>query len=122
MLFRSWMAVRWLRVMAVAVEQQMARRGIADGAAIVRIGRGVATAVVWMLGAAAALQIFGLDLSAVIAGLGIGTAAIALASQQTLSNLFGGASVIADQVLNVGDTCKFDGTIATVERIDVRST
>jgi MscS family membrane protein len=118
----AWMITRWLRVMAVAVEKRLARQGIADGASIVRIGRGVAIALTWMLGAAAALQTFGLDLSAVIAGLGIGTAAIALASQQTLGNLFGGASVIADRVLDVGDTCKFDGTVATVERIGVRST
>jgi MscS family membrane protein len=82
----------------------------------------VAIGIVWLLGMAAALQIFGLDLSTVIAGLGIGTAAIALASQQTLSNLFGGASVVADQVLNVGETCMIDGKIATVERIGVRST
>jgi MscS family membrane protein len=118
----AWLLVRWIRVMAIAVEQQMARRGIADGASIVRIGRAAAIGIVWLLGMAAALQIFGLDLSTVIAGLGIGTAAIALASQQTLSNLFGGASVVADQVLNVGDTCKIDGNIATVERIGVRST
>jgi MscS family membrane protein len=118
----AWLVVRWLRVIAMAVEGQMVRRGIADGAAIVRMGRGAAIAVTWLLGVAAALQIFGLDLSTVIAGLGIGTAAIALASQQTLSNLFGGASVVADQVLNVGDTCMFDGKVATVERIGVRST
>ena len=118
----AWLVVRWLRVIAVAVEGQMVRRGIADGAAIVRMGRGAAIAVTWLLGVAAALQIFGLDLSTVIAGLGIGTAAIALASQQTLANLFGGASVVADQVLNLGDTCMFDGKVVTVERIGVRST
>lgn len=118
----AWLVVRWIRVMSVAIEQQMARRGITDGLSIVRMGRSAVIGVVWLLGVAAALQIFGLDLSTVIAGLGIGTAAIALASQQTLSNLFGGASVVADQVLNVGDTCKIDGNIATVERIGVRST
>ena len=118
----AWLIVRWVRVVAVAVEAQMAKRAIADGVAIVRMFRGAAVAVVWLLGMAASLQIFGLDLSTVIAGLGIGTAAIALASQQTLANLFGGASVVADQVLNVGDTCMIDGKIATVERIGVRST
>jgi MscS family membrane protein len=118
----AWIVVRWLRVISLAVERQMARRGVADGAAFVRVGRAVAIGIVWLLGMAAALQIFGLDLSTVIAGLGIGTAAIALASQQTLSNLFGGASVVADQVLNVGETCMIDGKIATVERIGVRST
>lgn len=97
----AWIVVRRLRVLSVAVENQMARRGIADGAAIVRIGRGAAIAVVWLLGVAAALQIFGLDLSTAIAGLGIGTAAIALASQQTLADLFGGASVVADRTVLV---------------------
>lgn len=118
----AWLVVRWIRIIAVAIEQQMARRGIPDGVSMVRMGRGASIALVWLLGTAAALQIFGLDLSTVIAGLGIGTAAIALASQQTLANLFGGASVVADQVLNVGDTCMIDGRIATVERIGVRST
>ena len=118
----AWLVVRWIRVVSIAVEAQMAKRGITDGVAIIRMFRGAAIAVVWLLGVAASLQIFGLDLSTVIAGLGIGTAAIALASQQTLSNLFGGASVVADQVLNVGDTCMIDGKVATVERIGVRST
>lgn len=76
----AWLVVRWLRVLGVGVERRMSKRGIADGAAIVRVSRVVATGIVWLLGIAASLQIFGLDLSAVIAGLGIGTAAIALAS------------------------------------------
>ncbi len=118
----AWLVVRWIRVIAAALERRMADRGIADGVALVRMARGVAIAVAWLLGVAAGLQIFGLDLSTVIAGLGIGTAAIALASQQTLANLFGGASVVADQVLNVGDTCMIDGKVSTVERIGVRST
>jgi MscS family membrane protein len=118
----AWLVVRWIRVIAAALERRMADRGIADGVALVRMARGAAIAVAWLLGVAATLQVFGLDLSTVIAGLGIGTAAIALASQQTLANLFGGASVVADQVLNVGDTCMIDGKIATVERIGVRST
>ena len=118
----AWLVVRWIRVIAAALGRRMADRGIADGVALVRMARGVAIAVAWLLGVAAGLQIFGLDLSTVIAGLGIGTAAIALASQQTLANLFGGASVVADQVLNVGDTCMIDGKVSTVERIGVRST
>ncbi|MFM1936698.1 MAG: hypothetical protein RI990_1657 [Planctomycetota bacterium] len=71
----AWLVVRWIRVMSMAIEQQMARRGITDGLSIVRMGRSAVIGVVWLLGVAAALQIFGLDLSTVIAGLGIGTAA-----------------------------------------------
>jgi MscS family membrane protein len=118
----AWGVARWLRVLTAAIESQLAARGIEDASAMVKVGRLVATALVYLLGVSAALQIFGLDLSAVIAGLGIGTAAIALASQQTLGNLFGGASVLADRALTPGDTVNLGGTIATVERIGIRST
>ena len=118
----AWAVARWLKIVTATLEEQMARRGITDATSIVRVGRAVATALVWLLGVAAAMQVFGLDLSAVIAGLGIGTAAIALASQQTLANLFGGASVVADRVLHIGDTISVNGTVGTVERIGIRST
>ena len=118
----AWAVVRWIRAMTLLLEKQLEARGIAEAVGIVRIGRVVAAGLVYLLGASAALQIFGLDLSAVIAGLGIGTAALALASQQTLGNLFGGASVLADRVLKPGDTVNIGGTIGTVERIGIRST
>jgi hypothetical protein len=59
----AWLVVRWIRVIAAALERRMADRGIADGVALVRMARGVAIAVAWLLGVAAGLQIFGLDLS-----------------------------------------------------------
>jgi MscS family membrane protein len=118
----AWAVVRWVRAMSVILEKKLEARGVAEAVGIVRIGRVIAAALVYLLGASAALQIFGLDLSVVIAGLGIGTAALALASQQTLGNLFGGASVLADRVLKPGDTVNIGGTIGTVERIGIRST
>lgn len=118
----AWAVVRWIRAMSQLLEKKLEARGVAEAVGIVRIGRVIAAALVYLLGASAALQIFGLDLSAVIAGLGIGTAALALASQQTLGNLFGGASVLADRVLKPGDTVNIGGTVGTVERIGIRST
>ena len=118
----AWAAVRWIRAMSAILEAQLVERGVAEAVGIVRIARMVAAILIYLLGVSAALQIFGLDLSAVIAGLGIGTAALALASQQTLGNLFGGASVLADRALTPGDTVNLGGTIATVERIGIRST
>ena len=118
----AWGVARWLRVLTLSIEAKLVARGIDDAGAIVRVVRVLAMAIVYLLGLSIALQALGMDLGAVIAGLGIGTAAIALASQQTLANLFGGASVIADRVLHPGDTCSINGTIATVERIGLRST
>jgi MscS family membrane protein len=58
-----------------------------------------------------------------IAGLGVGGLALALAAQKSIENLFGGVSLIADQAVRVGDFCKFgDGQIGTIEEIGLRST
>jgi MscS family membrane protein len=48
--------------------------------------------------------------------------AIAFAAQKTLENLFGGVSVLADEVIRVGDTCRFGDRVGTIEDISLRST
>jgi len=68
------------------------------------------------------LSILGFDLTAAIAGLGIGSIAIAFAAQKTLENLLGGMSIIGDQVVRVGEVCKIADRVGTVEDISLRST
>jgi MscS family membrane protein len=66
--------------------------------------------------------VIGFNLTTVLAGLGIGGLAIAFAAQKTLENLFGGVSVLADEVIRVGDTCRFGDRTGTIEDISLRST
>ncbi len=68
------------------------------------------------------LYLAGLNLSAALAGLGIGGIAIALAAQKTIENLFGGISILSDRVMRVGDLCRVGDTLGTVEDIGLRST
>ncbi len=68
------------------------------------------------------LAIMGFNLTTVLAGLGIGGIAIAFAAQKTLENLFGGISVLADEVIRVGDYCRFADRTGTVADISLRST
>jgi MscS family membrane protein len=70
----------------------------------------------------AILAIMGFNLTTVLAGLGIGGIAIAFAAQKTLENLFGGISVLADDVIRVGDYCRFADRTGSVEDIGLRST
>jgi len=70
----------------------------------------------------AILGILGFNLTTLLAGLGIGGLAIAFAAQKTLENLFGGISVLADEVIRVGDYCRFGDRSGTVEDISLRST
>lgn len=64
----------------------------------------------------------GIPVYGVVAGLGIGGLAIALAAQPTMENLIGGIILYADQVLRVGDFCKLGALSGTIETIGIRST
>jgi MscS family membrane protein len=80
------------------------------------------TALVVIVAALAILGAIGFNLTTVLAGVGIGGIAIAFAAQKTLENLFGGISVLADEVIRVGDFCRFGDRVGTVEDISLRST
>jgi MscS family membrane protein len=68
------------------------------------------------------LYYFGVDLTAALAGLGVGGIALALAAQKTLENVIAGASLIFDRTLNAGDTVKVGDSVGTIEDIGLRST
>lgn len=62
------------------------------------------------------------QLSSILAGLGIGGAALALASQDLIKNFFGGFVILTDKSFNVGDWIKVDSFEGTVEELGLRST
>jgi MscS family membrane protein len=75
--------------------------------------------VIAILGVANA---WGYNTSTILAGLGVGGIAVALAAQKTIENLFGGISVIGDRPVLVGDVCRFGDRVGTVMHIGLRST
>jgi MscS family membrane protein len=75
-----------------------------------------------ILAIAAILSNWGYNTTTILAGLGIGGVAIALAAQKTIENLFGGVAVISDRPVSVGDFCKFGDRVGTIEDIGLRST
>ncbi len=82
----------------------------------------IAKIVLFALIVAALLTAWGYNTTTLLAGLGIGGVALALASQKTIENLFGSVAVISDRPVSVGDFCKFGTTTGTVEDIGLRST
>jgi MscS family membrane protein len=68
------------------------------------------------------LHSLGFDVSAALAGVGIGTLALGLGAQKTFENMFGGVSILFDKVIQVGDTCKVNNQTGVVEDIGLRST
>ncbi|ACY17421.1 mechanosensitive ion channel family protein [Haliangium ochraceum] len=82
----------------------------------------VASGVVWAIVAMLLLDNFGVDVTALITGLGIGGIAVALAVQKILSDLFASVSIILDKPFQVGDFVIVGDYMGTVERIGVKTT
>ena len=68
------------------------------------------------------LTLLGFDVLPLLAGLGVGGLAVALAIRPTLENLIGGFILFTDKPVRVGDYCSFNGMSGTIEAIGVRST
>lgn len=66
--------------------------------------------------------VFGVNVTALIGGLGIGGLAIALAAQESLANLLGSFTIFLDKPFTVGDSIDFNGIVGTVEKVGFRST
>jgi MscS family membrane protein len=64
----------------------------------------------------------GIEIAGLLAGLGLGGLAFALAAQDTVSNLFGSVTVLFDQPFQVGDWVKVGDVEGTVEEMGFRST
>ncbi len=66
--------------------------------------------------------LFHINIASLVAGLGIGGLAVALAAKETLENLIGSFTIFLDKPFHVGDVVQFGTTTGTVERIGFRST
>lgn len=66
--------------------------------------------------------VFNLNIATIIAGLGIGGIAVALAAQDSLQNLLGSFTIFADKPFLVGDLVRIDKFEGTVEKVGFRST
>lgn len=64
----------------------------------------------------------GLPAYSVLAGLGVGGLAVALAAQQTIANLIGSLIIMVEKPFSVGDSIKLSGTEGVVESVGFRST
>ena len=79
-------------------------------------------ASIWTICIIIGLDNAGYDVGAVIAGLGIGGLAFALAAQDSVKNLFGGITIFTDKPFQIKDRIKISGFDGSVEEIGIRST
>ncbi|MBL7166237.1 MAG: mechanosensitive ion channel family protein [Dehalococcoidales bacterium] len=115
------------RVIAAFLEWSLRSRGVRRKALVdeglIRFLRRIVLLIVYLLGGLVLLQYLKIDITPLIAGLGIGGLAVALALQPTLGNFFAGTQIVTDRVVRVGDYIELnDGTRGYVTDVGWRST
>lgn len=78
--------------------------------------------LVGAVGLGAMLQVWGINVTALVASLGLGGLAFALAAKDTASNMFGSFALLADKSIRIGEWIKVGGVEGTVEDIGMRTT
>ena len=97
------------------------RSDVASVTTIRALGIG-AKLLLWVIVFITALDKFGVNVTTLVTGLGIGGVAIALAVQNVLGDLFAALSIVFDKPFDVGDSIAVDQMQGTVERIGLKTT
>ncbi len=114
-----WRVIRWS---LYRVRKRALSRGHSGTGSLMLLGERIVKVMVFVMTIFFVLGVLGFNLSTALAGVGIGTLAVGFGAQKTIENLFGGVSVLGDEVIRVGDVCKFGDRTGTVEDIGLRST
>jgi len=89
---------------------------------LINVGLKIVNFIILIVGLLLALYLGGVDLTAVLSGLGIGGFAVAFAAKDTISNFFGTLSVLFSEVFSQGDWIEIDGQEGIVVEIGIRVT
>ena len=120
-------ALLWLLLRIVdVVDRHLLRRVMPSGGGAGRtsltFGRRALRAVAFLVVLVLALPAFGVNVTATLAGLGIGGLVVAFAAQKSLENVFAGFAMLADKPMSVGDTCRIGGQLGEIEDVTLWAT
>jgi MscS family membrane protein len=120
----AWSILRIGKLITNNILKTSANITIVDGvdAAMVRLVSRIVSIGLAVFILAYGAQRLGVPIAGVIAGLGIGGIAFALAGQNSIENFFGTIILFTDRPVSVGNFCKFGSNMGTVEKIGLRST
>jgi len=118
----AWAAAVALDLIAERWRTRLDPRMQAVSYSVLPLGRQILKLTIFLIAILAVLNAWGYNTTAILAGVGVGGIAVALAAQKTIEDLFGGVSVISDRPVLVGDVCRFGDRTGTVMHIGLRST
>ena len=119
----TWMATRIVETIFREILEPLTAKTDTDlDDQLLPVARKGSKLVIWALGTIVALNNVGYDVGAVLAGLGIGGLALAMAARDTVANVFGGVTVFTDRPFAVNDRILIDGYEGFVREIGIRTT
>jgi MscS family membrane protein len=104
------------------ISQRLTSSGRLAERSLVSLGQRVLNVFIFLVVGLLYLDFLNINVTAALAGLGIGGLAIGLGAQKTFENLLGGISILTDKAIVVGDSCKIADQTGVVEDIGLRST
>jgi MscS family membrane protein len=113
----TWLVIRITDILISIVRQRFLLRMQVERATFVTLVGRIFKILLGLVLVLVLLTHAGVNVSALVAGLGIGGVALALAAQKTLADLFGGLSIVMRGAVRVGDFCQIAGISGTVEDI-----
>ena len=108
-----------LGVIGRRVAEDTGGGALANAMAIIRV---LVSVALFAIAGVLILDNLGVNVTALVAGLGIGGIAIGLAAQGIFSDLFAALSILFDKPFKRGDTIRYDSSTGTVERIGLKTT
>ena len=118
----SWLLIQFSDTVSDFRSRQLLRTQATGQIAVLALIRRLFKILVLFLAVVLLLHHAGVNVSAMLAGLGIGGIAVALAAQKTLEDLFGGITIITRKAIRVGDFCQLADQLGTIEDIGLGST
>ncbi len=118
----TWTAFRLVDALTLLLRELAARTSSRIDDQVVPLIRKALKTFLFILAFILVAQNLGYSVSGLLAGLGIGGLALAMAAKDTLANLFGSIMILIDRPFHVGDWITFRGGDGVVEEIGLRST
>ena len=117
-----WILLGIVDLVVSRLADRMRKNGQQDAAVLLKPAATGIKLTIMLVAVITWMDNLGYEVTTILAGLGVGGIAVALAAQKSLENLIGSITIYASQPVHVGDFCKFGQTTGTVEEIGLRST
>ena len=118
----GWLVFRLVGAIGARVHERAQNTASAVDEIVISLAVGLIKVLTIIVAIIAAADVVGLPYEGVLTGLGIGGVALAFAARDTVSNLLGGAILLADRPFKRGDLVEVGGHFAMIEEVGLRST